>query len=637
MTDDTTDDHSDDPESADDEQGSVTVEDIRINTDHDQRAEAAQAGRTFVTVRAVDSGATPPEIDEETAVAIGQALRDRSDPTLPAALGMGPPRAAGGPGSLGGTLATNAAPSGTIDMSSRDARMQRRQQYGPGRSHHGERDYWDLFGYPEPGTVAPESYTQIAERIDPANTVAYRVVTDSWKHNPNIVDDAHATDDGEADESDADGDDRTKFEVQVERLFNGTPQGKGLPYYWKLADEKQRPQKYSLLLLGLDDGKSISQPVDTSELDSVEDLRYCNVFAQSDVSEWKVAAEYELDAEERRDPQGAARSDDGEESRILRPDQPVLYKIRFDVDSSDGGTKEVTRRVHHSRIVHIVEDPVSEWLGRSCLRAGLNRFIDYQKIMGATAEAYFSHADRKYLGSADTSGGEGADPQDIQRFDEHMWEMFNGMRTTAYTENMDLEVIDGDAVDPSGAIEQLWPGFSTVSSIPQRIMKGSERGDLASSQDDANYYSGVGERQRSFNAPVVARQTIDRLIDFGVLDEPDGNADRDDTVVAHAYSINWADLFELTELEKTDKQNKRAQTFKRAEEAIAMGANRETVYDNLDLPQPDPTVGSESAGGSESQPPDETNSEVRGQYDQSRPILATDGGDDAAGDGGGDA
>jgi hypothetical protein len=70
------------------------------------------------------------------------------------------------------------------------------------------------------------------------------------------------------------------------------------------------------------------------------------------------------------------------------------------------------------------------------------------------------------------------------------------------------------------------------------VFRGSERGELASSQDDAAWNDRLRFRQNSYITPRVISPFIDRLIQIGVLPEPE------------KYTVKWPDLDSLTDKDK---------------------------------------------------------------------------------------
>ncbi|ADJ14487.1 hypothetical protein C497_03855 [Halalkalicoccus jeotgali B3] len=434
---------------------------------------------------------------------------------------------------------------------------------GVGRSHRGRRDYWDVFGYPDPRNQSAEDY-ELRARVQPeARIITEAPVRATWKRPPIIRDTGRA-----------DGDDPTQFEQDVQQLLDGSTEDRdpnaeraGLNTYWSWADRAQRPVQYGLLFTGYRDGRKMSQPVNANNINGPDDIAYCNVFSQSDVTNWAVAGDF----------------DKGEPARdgIERPDKPILYEITFETSKPDGSIDEDKRIVHYSRLQHIIERPDrSEYLGEGCLEPILHALIDFEKVRGSSAEAHYGNVDRKFIGMGSEEGSLGSDREEvIEQFDEQMREMTDGMRTTAYGENLDIKEISGESVDPSPLLDSLYDTLAGVSQQPQRIMKGSERGELASSQDESNWLSRMSERQEQVAAKRFVIPTIDDYIAYGAVAEPEGGPS--------GYLVNWRSLFELTDLEKAEMTHTLSQALKNIHDTVAMGADEEAAYRAVGLSPPD--------------------------------------------------
>lgn len=532
-----------------------------LSEDGSSQQDAAQRGRSLATLLAIQNGTQPPELDDDAAADLGVLSAN--------ALSKAP-----------GSMAPGTSFMGT---------SRHRSNYG--ESPDGRRDYLDNFSYPKPGEMDAQDYQDRADRQDPAFTLTYRPVSTTWRYDPRIHDDG----------SDEDAD-PTDFEQDIQSIFDTLPHGSGLPAYWEWADRKQRPCNYGLLLLGLDDGRELAEPVDEAALDNVEDLQYCNTFSQADVTSWRTAGEYDRSAPIR----------DG----VVRPDKPVLYELRFDRPTADGDVTTDSKLVHYSRIIHIVEEPTSsEYIGRSCLERHINRLFDYEKVMGSSAEAHYASVDRKFIVNADDDSAVPTNDltDHMEQYDKQLREMLNDMRTAMFTQNSDVDVIGGSAIDPTGMVDKLYESFAGPSGMPQRIMTGSERGDLASTQDRYNYLEGIGERQGQFVNDAIVRPSIARLIRFGVVSDP--------LHPDNEFTITWPELFSLTELERADLQAKRAKALKDIEAAIASGADRETAYEYAGVPR-----AGEGSGTSGSAEPvdaanalDENNTHVQDAVDFSVP------------------
>lgn len=477
-------------------------------------AQAADRGRAVTAMMAVQQGGTPPELDDDTAAAVGQYVTQSTTDDGPPSTKTYPP---------GGT---------------------RRHLMGPGMSHGGERDIWGTLGYPEVDTVDAEQYLERYERQDLARAIISIPVETTWKEYPTITDGGD-----EEDEGGEEADSQSAFESAIETLETGRHLQQSLLHYFEWADRLQRIGEYGILFLGLDDGRSIDQPVNTEALEGPEDLTYIQPFSQASITDWELAP-----------PDSAERE----------PGMPLSYTIEFERPAADDASTEVEERaVHYSRVTHLVEQPEQSILKHTpVLEPILNRLIDHEKVVGAAAEMFWSSADRKFFAQAQ---GGGFNEEDIERFDRQMWEMVNGMRTTAAGENIDLEVIDGQSVDPSGIIEAIIKSIVSVVGIPMRKLLGSERGELASSMDQETWYGKIEERQRQFAEPVIVRSTLMRLIEFGVLPAPEGGD----------FDVEWPDLYKLSDEDKSQIHKTEAQAVQAAENAIALGAPRRAMYEDI--------------------------------------------------------
>jgi hypothetical protein len=74
--------------------------------------------------------------------------------------------------------------------------------------------------------------------------------------------------------------------------------------------------------------------------------------------------------------------------------------------------------------------------------------------------------------------------------------------------------------DPSSQIDKHLEAICIQLGIPKRVFMGSERGELASSQDDASWNDRLKARQNGYITPRIIVPFIDRLISVGVLPEP---------------------------------------------------------------------------------------------------------------------
>jgi uncharacterized protein len=81
--------------------------------------------------------------------------------------------------------------------------------------------------------------------------------------------------------------------------------------------------------------------------------------------------------------------------------------------------------------------------------------------------------------------------------------------------------------DLGSAVAQFGPQVDAImdmiaggSRVPKRILLGSERGELASTQDKENFDARVKDRRKDHAGPNVFRPFVDRLVWMGALPAP---------------------------------------------------------------------------------------------------------------------
>lgn len=387
---------------------------------------------------------------------------------------------------------------------------------GPRSSHDGDRDLFEALGYPE--TLSYRDYRAWHDRGGIAQTIISKPPAKTWENRPDVQDDADVGEDSS-----------TTFEDEVEALFDGdddeTNLDRGLRHFLERVDELARIGRYGVLYLGFADADSeadLRREVDASALSGLDDLLYVTPLGEgdADVDEW---------VEDVTDPRNGL---------------PETYNLDL-----ANGERNQNVEVHHSRVVHVAEGILDdEVMGEPVLRPVINRLIDLEKTLGSAAEAFWMVSNPGLALSIDP---ELADV-DTDQMDEQVQEYEHNLRRVLKMYGVDVEQLDSQDVDPEGVVDSLVKTIAGTIGLPQRKLVGSERGDLASSQDEASFHELVSSRQTKYAEPVILRPVLDRLIEYGVLSAPDGGS----------YSVDWPDLFELTALEEAQLKKTEAQAVK---------------------------------------------------------------------------
>lgn len=96
--------------------------------------------------------------------------------------------------------------------------------------------------------------------------------------------------------------------------------------------------------------------------------------------------------------------------------------------------------------------------------------------------------------------------------------------------------------DPTAQIAVQLQAICILIGCPLRIFMGSERGELASSQDDSAWNDRLRSREKDYITPRIICPFVDRLIAMGCLPEP-GEA---------GYSVEWPDIESLSDLDRAN-------------------------------------------------------------------------------------
>jgi len=363
--------------------------------------------------------------------------------------------------------------------------MQRSQAVGAlGMQYGGDRDLYEALGYKK--TLRFEDYWGAYERQDIATRIVDLPAIDSWRYPPRF--------------SDGNDDDGTAFVMDFKVLASKLP-------VWKRLQQLDRVSgigHYGCLLLGLRAGGELSAEVKPRSLRGPEDVIYLRVLSEN----MATIKEWEMDA------------------ASPRFGLPLMYEV-----SVGAGSREEQRLVHWTRIIHVAEDALdNDVLGTPRLRNVFNRLNDLEKIVGGGSEATWQVMDRGI--HADMRNGFTMGPLDESGLSDEIDDYMHGRRRFLRTAGVDIKELGSETVDPSGLFGIILSLVAAARNVPQRILIGSERGELASSQDAETWAGVVLSRQTNFVEPVILRPFVDRLVELGALRPAQENR----------YKISWRSL-----------------------------------------------------------------------------------------------
>jgi hypothetical protein len=378
-----------------------------------------------------------------------------------------------------------------------------------GKSFAGKRDLYEALGYPpEPGF---SDYYGYYERQDIARRVVNAPVRASWRVPPRITESV---------------DKDTKFEQAWRELVLQ----KNIYHYLSRIDKLASIGQYGVLLLGFDDGLKSEM-----EAKSAKRLLYLMPYSQANAS---IAT---------------SESDRAKERYGL----PLTYTLTI---SSVNAKQALSPTVHWSRVIHVAEDRLdSEVLGTPALKPVVNRLIDLERVAGASSEMFWRGGFPGFgLKQDPDTTIEGQELEDLK---DEVEEYVHSLRRYMRLKGISVENLAQQVADPSNHVSVLIDLIACAKDIPKRILMGSERGELASSQDERAWLEHIDERRRQHCEPVILRPFIDRLIQVKVLPEP-----------KQGYTVEWPPLA----VSSADEKSKVAQQTSTALAAYvnALGADQ---------------------------------------------------------------
>jgi len=364
-----------------------------------------------------------------------------------------------------------------------------------GYDYGGDRNLYTALGYST--QLKYEDFVAQYERQELAKAVIDRPVSATWR--------------GGFDLLESDDDTETKLEKAWAELYDKL----SLRSVFARLDRLTGLGRYGVLFLGLSDAKTV-----TDQMQPVQGVKHDLLYVRPYGEGHAMILQYETDTSN------------------PRYGLPNLYQL---TNTDLLSNAMVTLQVHHSRVIHVSDGSLeSDIEGTPRLEAVFNRLKDVEKIAGGSAEMFWRGARPGYAFNMDPEFNMTQTMRDtlIDVFDEYE----HNLRRILELQGGKLESLAQQVVDPQGHIDTQIQLISAETQIPKRILTGSERGELASSQDNESWQATIQGRREEFAEPSIIRPFVDRLIGWKILPEAGEGG----------YSIRWLDLFAMSEKEKVE-------------------------------------------------------------------------------------
>jgi len=380
-----------------------------------------------------------------------------------------------------------------------------------GVQYDGERDIEKALGYTrDPGH---QDFRKYYDNRGIASVIVDRPAHDTWRKSPEITDGSGG---------------KSSFMKGWSTLVENY----SVFHYLERLDRLAGIGHYGALLLGINDANGDNMEL---RVDNATGLNYLMPF-------WEGKADVE-DFQE----------DAGQE----RFGRPTLYDLDFSLEELEQFDikDESQKKVHHSRVIHVAEGLLdNEVYGEPRLKKVFHRLQDLDKLIGAAPEGFWQQATKGYHVS-EKEGANLQDPEDFDDITEEMQKFLNGFKRVVTTSGVDVQELAGEtSMDPSNPFDIVITTISVKTGIPKRILMGSEKAELASSQDRKNWFDQIENRQTQFAQPMILERFVDRLVDIDILDPPHQGG----------YSVNWPNLWTPTKLEQAEIIQKKAAALNKA-------------------------------------------------------------------------
>lgn len=415
----------------------------------------------------------------------------------------------------------------------------------------GQPTVWSAVNYPREEEFEFESFYIRYVRQPEARAVINKPVNDTWKDTPNIHDAKYADS----------GDPQSDFEKEVKKLMSGEYTRRKPMHRLRVLDKLARLGHYAVLVFGFTDGRDMVTPVGgvsadatmdpeglaqyqqradanvppdlgESEFDGADNLMYLAVFGEDRITDIETVS-------------------DMSSPRFRLPEQFDI--VTEEVEPGDENSRYQSQIVHYTRALHVPEGTLEDDLaGIPALKPIFHELLNIDKIRAASGEGYWRAGYQGlHIRPPQTSQGKFMDFDDADDVEREIEEFLQNFDRTLATPAQ-IDSIDSTISSPVPHLDANYEAISAATDIPKSILTGQDRADTADATDLTKYERKIASRRNNYANAVIIEPFIQRLIDVGVLPEPEGDG----------FVIKWPSLEELTEIQEWELKLQIAQAVK---------------------------------------------------------------------------
>ena len=403
-----------------------------------------------------------------------------------------------------------------------------------GMSHDGKRTIYGVYGYDESlsGDMGFARMYAYSRRQGIANRLTFGVAKTCWRDGFEVLSDPENKDSQQL--------------VDALTALNK----KGMLKKLEQADILNRIGRFSVLLVGVPDGRKLIEPVGKVAGDGFKSI-YFKAFAYDGITIHKTDGDH----------------------KSARFGLPELYQVRRgnqrgDSEKDTGTTQALV--VHWTRLVHLNENALdSDVEGMGALEPIFNRILDLDKATGGSSEAYFRNARGKIAYEIDKefAAGFAKDPASKEAFDEGAKKFTNEWQDHTIAVGATAKSLPTAHHSPLDTVKTALWEIAGYSGYPIRVLTGEGSGQLAGSEDQLAVNQITADRQR-----VVCSHWA-----LGVLEilELAGMIELD-----AAWTVVFPQQRAATEIQQADIDNKKADTLSKIMSAASTPGGEAVVLNS---------------------------------------------------------
>jgi hypothetical protein len=365
-----------------------------------------------------------------------------------------------------------------------------------------KRDMYEILGYDNEITL--QAMLERYQRHDIARTIVNKPAETTWRREPTIQ---------EQDNPDS------PWSESLKTLFDRT----NFFHFCEKADRLAGIGGYGVLFLGFAGSADIARAPRVSD---ISQLRYVRAFSRDNLH----IAKYNKDTKSER----------------------FGFPEQYRITTRQGHTQSINT-VHWQRVIHIPTEYTddNEVIGLSRMQPVWNLLDDLMKIVGGSAEMFWLNARPGIAVETDPDYSSLITPEDKEDIADEVEDyQHNSLSRFMHLIGSKVNQLDVEVASPKDQFDMIMTVIAAVTNIPKRILMGSERGELASSQDAESWYGFISGRQFKYAEPEILRPTIDRLMRLGAIEERE-------------YEVVWPDLVEKDDVSSSEVLENLATTLEK--------------------------------------------------------------------------